>query len=186
VLPNGIAMKQSPSGESYRMKMNTEEAMPQKRDGIPECRKGTAISARNDLKPKRRGLTISLPIPGGPVVIYDPGALPGEPFKPINLPRSQTLAIIVPPVEPSPKGRSKPTKIHHWHYDVESVSGFCRAHELREQDVDSMNERVSVDFPSFEYSLQNQHLLNYPKTSGEKDDFRGVKQKLSFPFDCGV
>ena len=62
-------------------------------------------SGRNDLNPKRRGLTVSLAITCGSVVIYGRRTLSGEPFKLVNRRPSQTLAVIVPPVEPSPKGR---------------------------------------------------------------------------------
>jgi len=140
-------------------------------------------SGRNDLNPKRRGLTVSLAITCGSVVIYGRRTLSGEPFKLVNLRPSQTLAVIVPPVEPSPKGWREPTKIRNWHHDVESLSGFRRARELGKQDVDSTNKCGSVDFPGYECPFQSQHLLNYPKTSGEKEDFRCVKQELSFRFD---
>jgi len=140
-------------------------------------------SGRNDLKPKRRSLTIGLPIAFGSVVIYGRRTRLGEPFKPVDLCRSQTLAVIVPPVEPSPEGWRKPTKICNWHHDVESLSGFSSAHELGKQDVDSTNKPGSVDFPGYEFPFQSHHLLNYPKTSGEKEDLRRVKQELSFRLD---
>ncbi len=50
-------------------------------------------SGRNDLNPKRRGLTVSLAITCGSVVIYGRRTLSGEPFKLVNLRPSQTLAV---------------------------------------------------------------------------------------------
>ena len=104
---------------------------------------------------------VGLPITCGSVVIYDLRTPSGEPFELVNLRRSQTLAVIVPPVEPSPEGWRKLTKICNWHHDVESLSGFRRARELGKQDVDSTNKRGSVDFPGYECPFQSQHLLNY-------------------------
>src|SRR5258707_1083120 len=104
----------------------------------------------------------------------------------VNLCRSQTLAIIVPPVEPSPKRRRKSTKCRYRHHNVESLSGLCRARELPHQVVDSMTELGFVDFTGFECPLQDQHPLNYPKASGENNDFRRIEQDLSILCDNGL
>jgi len=105
-------------------------------------------SGRNDLNPKRRGLTVGLPIAFRSVVIYRRRKRLGEPFKPVNLCRSQTLAVIVPPVEPSPKdlfvGTAKGIQRFDW-VGILKRPGSSRPLGWRKQMVCSPLPKCSAD-----------------------------------------
>ena len=103
-------------------------------------------------------------------------------MNPLQFFRSQALAIVVPPVEPTPKEWGEAALRGHWKDDVESLGGFCQTAKLQKQGTDPLTISCWAYFAGGGCPLYGQDSLNDVAASRENVNFGGVEQEFSVEF----
>src|SRR5213596_2382901 len=110
----------------------------------------------------------------GTTIINACDPLPGQPLDVANLPRSQALEVVVPPIKPTPKEGRELTKVKHRHYNIEPFRGLGCLVEPLQNCAGLVPKCVAVNLSLLERAFQTAQLIGHDQTVNKDRNFWGV------------
>src|SRR5437868_6845838 len=97
----------------------------------------------------------------GPMIIDACDSLPGQPLDVANLPRSQALEVVVPPIKPTPKEGRELAKVKNRHYNIEPFRGRSCFIEPLQNRAGLLPKCVAVNLSLLERAFQTAQLIGH-------------------------
>lgn len=135
------------------------------------------VCVRVRLQSNGRGFSIREPMAFGPEIFDQGSALVCAPLSFGNLAGGKRLEEVVPPIEPAPKKRGKPSGLHDRLQDIKALGRFDSFAQPAEDCPRFFRVRAIKDVPGVHRPLQAAQLVDHNAARHEDGDFRCAQEK---------